>query len=148
MEEITRKVFSEVNEIINHLEIKNQNKIPQSVRDFIRANTDENYIMNINFDKPLVSQNLLDETNVILSILYREYIRDKSIRAEFKRQNEKNYTDLKEQYSFLWPKMTEKKQEIAGNCEQNESNLPIQTENTSWYKKIYSVIKKLLFKKK
>ncbi len=144
MEELTKKAFSEVNEIINHLDKKNQNKIPQSVRDFIKNNKDETYIMNINFEKSLVSQNLLDQTNIILSILYREYIRDKDKKVELKQQGEKNLAN----YKFLWSKNNENKQTMESTGVNNESNLPIKADNNPWYKRLYNLIKSLFKKKK
>ena len=88
----TRKAFSEVNEIINHLEEDIYKKIPSKLIEKIIENKDNDYKTNINFNKSINDQKLLEETRVILALIYRDFIcnekeKQKLINNDKKSQN-------------------------------------------------------------
>lgn len=72
MEEIYRNGLAEVDMILNYADEESLNKIPNSVKQFIKENK-SSYNAKINPEKDLKEQNLLYETKVILSVLYRDY---------------------------------------------------------------------------
>ena len=51
MKDIDKKVFSEVYDIIYHMDKGLYNKIPKQFLDFIKENKDNNYIVNIDYSK-------------------------------------------------------------------------------------------------
>lgn len=73
MEEIYRNGLAEVDMILNYADEESLNKIPNSVKQFIKENK-SSYNAKINPEKDLKEQNLLYETKVILSVLYRDYL--------------------------------------------------------------------------
>ena len=95
MEDNTYKSLSEVYDIINQLDEKTYKKIPQSLVNFIKENRDKNYNANINYDKSLMCQNLLNETSVILALIYRDYICDEQTKNMLKFEDEKELSETK-----------------------------------------------------
>ena len=66
--------YAEIYNIINHLDKDLYKKIPISFINFIKQNMDVNYKCNIDFSKDINSQQLLHNTRVILSLIYRDYL--------------------------------------------------------------------------
>ncbi len=89
MENINQ-AFSEVYDIINHLDTKLYNKIPMSFIEMIKANKDNTYQPKINYNLSINKQNLLKDTRTILSLIYRDYICSDEKREELK------YNDIME----------------------------------------------------
>lgn len=50
------------------------NKIPDTFMKFIEQKKSKSYIPNLNMDVSLKEQNLLKETKIILSLIYRSYL--------------------------------------------------------------------------
>lgn len=72
MEESYRNGLAEVYEILKYADKESLNKIPESFKEFIKENKSD-YIAEIDPEKDLKDQDLLYETKVILSVLYRDY---------------------------------------------------------------------------
>ena len=73
MNENMRKAYSEVDAILELLEIDFVEKIPQRLRDFLKEKKDVNYVVNINPNLPLEEQQLLSETICILALIKLDY---------------------------------------------------------------------------
>lgn len=69
-----KQVYSEVYDIIKHMDINIRAKIPLQFIKIIQANKDDNYTVNIDYTKSINNQKLLKETRAILSLIYRDYI--------------------------------------------------------------------------
>lgn len=106
MEETYRNGLAEVDMILNYADEESLSKIPENLKQFIKENKSD-YTTKINPEKDLKDQNLLYETKVILSVLYRDYWASQDERKQLlqeekaelmdieKRKNEKyNYNDL------------------------------------------------------
>ncbi len=65
------KAYKEGFEILSLLPKSSQNKIPSDVWDFIKENMDIHY--NVNFEN-LINMNILDDTNILLAILFKSYL--------------------------------------------------------------------------
>ncbi len=76
MQDNTKKAFSEVYDVINHMEEDMRNKIPTEFINFIKENRDLSYNIKIDYSQGIVNQNLIHETKVLLSLIYRDYICD------------------------------------------------------------------------
>lgn len=66
--------FSEVYDILQHLNTKLYEKIPQSFIEFIDENRNKEYKVNIDYTKSINSQKLQKNTRIILSLIYRDYL--------------------------------------------------------------------------
>ena len=69
-----KQVYSEIYDIIKHMDINIRAKIPLQFIKIIQANKDDNYKVNIDYTKNINNQKLLKETRAILSLIYRDYI--------------------------------------------------------------------------
>lgn len=66
--------FSEVYEIILHMDKELVKKIPEKFINFIKQNKKDDYITNIDYTKSINEQEFQRGTRVILSIIYRDYL--------------------------------------------------------------------------
>lgn len=64
----------ELSEIIKNLSDKIKAKIPADVIDYIENNKSQNYVWNYEPNIPLNEQNMLPETEELLTAIYRDYI--------------------------------------------------------------------------
>ena len=148
MKDTINQAFTQVYDVINHMEIEMQEKIPKKFIDLIRENRDLDYKLNINYKEDIKKQ-LLKESKVILSLIYRDFLCSKEkkekllqldleeIRREEKILSEKYEIDLEKR----------KKEKIEKNIEkikEQDEKLPIKVEKEKWYKKIFEILKKCL----
>lgn len=73
MENSLRKSYSEVYEILNLMDIKYLDKIPDKVKELINNERDKEFQTNIAINIPLEKQKLQRDTLTILAILYFNY---------------------------------------------------------------------------
>ncbi len=66
--------FTEVYDIIMHFEKDMYSKIPPKFLNLVKQNRDMNYKVNIDYNKNLNEQNLLQKTKIILSLIYRDFL--------------------------------------------------------------------------
>lgn len=74
--------LSEVSIVLKSLSTDMRNKIPKSLLNFIEENKSKMYIPNFNMKLSLSEQNLIKETKVILSLIYRSYLCDEETRRK------------------------------------------------------------------
>lgn len=74
MENTMNQSYSEVYDIIKHLDKKLYNKIPTGFIEMLKENMDKNYNVEIDYNKSINKQKLLKDTKIILSIIYRDYL--------------------------------------------------------------------------
>ena len=70
MNDEINKSFTEVLDVINHMEEKLYVKIPKEFIKLITENRDKNYEITIDYSRGINESNLLKETRVILSLIY------------------------------------------------------------------------------
>lgn len=147
MKNTINQAFTEVYDVINHMEIEMQEKIPKKFIDLIRENRDLDYKLNINYKEDIKKQ-LLKESKVILSLIYRDFLcskekKEKLLQLDLEeiRREEKI---LSEKYEIDFEKRKKEKIEktIEKTKEQDEK-LPIKVEKEKWYKKISEFLKRL-----
>lgn len=68
------KAFKEISEIIKFFPKSEYRKIPKSFINFIEENMDNNYDYIVEHVDDFQNQEMLDETKIILSIIYRDFI--------------------------------------------------------------------------
>ena len=150
MKNTINQVFTEVYDVINHMEIEMQEKIPPKFINLIKENRDLDYKLNINYKEDIKKQ-LLKESKVILSLIYRDFLcskekKEKLLQLDLEeiRREEKI---LSEKFEIDFEKR--KKEKIEKNIEkvkEQGEKLPIKVEKEKWYKKIVEIFKKLLKK--
>ena len=83
------QAFSEVYDIVNHIEKDLYNKIPKKFIAMLEKNKDEKYVPQIDYSKSINEQKLLKDTRVILSLIYKDYICTKEIEKKCVKRKEK-----------------------------------------------------------
>ena len=83
IDNVYRNAFKEVNEILKNTDKELVDKIPQKFMNFIKDNMNENYETNIRNDVDIDKQKLLNETEAILSLIYRSYWATDEEKQEF-----------------------------------------------------------------
>ncbi len=77
--------------IINHIEPKEQAKIPQEIKKFFTQNNDYSYTINLDYTRSLSEEKLKEETEAFIEIIYNKYLKiEDNIKCEedFKKEKE------------------------------------------------------------
>lgn len=153
MKNTTNQAFSEVYDVISHFEEEMQEKIPKSFINVIKKNRDLDYEINIDYSVDIKKQ-LLKETKIILSLIYRDYLCSKEKREELlaldleETEREEKILQKKYEIDFESRKkenvQSEEKNKEDKQEKNQEKNLPIKSEKEKWYIKIFNFIKKIL----
>ena len=140
----TNQAFSEVYDILNHLEEELYNKIPTKFITFLEDNMDKEYIPNISYSKDISEQILLRETKVILSIVYRKYICSDEMKEKLKQEDYQIYKYEQElsnrNYKITFPKSNEK----TAKDQKKAINTNVPELQLKWYEKILRKIRNIL----
>ena len=138
MKTTTNQSFSEVYDVINHMSKEMQEKIPKSFVNLIKDNRDLDFKFYIDYSIDIKEQ-LLEETKVILSLIYRDYLCDKEKREKLLaidlEEIRREETVLQEKYKIDFE---------SRKKDMQVENLPIKVEKGKWYIKIIDFIKKIL----
>ena len=148
MKNTINQAFSETYDVITHMSKEMQEKIPKSFINLIKENRDLDYNFNIDYSTDIKKQ-LLKETKVILSLIYRDYLCSnekivklialdiEEIGGEEKSSQEKYQIDFDS-------RKKEKLQDVEELKNKEQETLPIKLEKDKWYIKIINFIKKIL----
>lgn len=148
MKNTTNQAFSETYDVINHMSKEMQEKIPKSFINLIKENRDLDYKVNIDYSKDIKKQ-LLKETKIILSLVYRDYLCSSEKREELlaldieeiRREEKSSQEKYKIDYDS---RKKEKLQDVEELKNKEQETLPIKVEKDKWYIKIINFIKKIL----
>lgn len=140
MEDKYPKALKEVYIILENSEEKVKQKIPENFKKFIIKNMDKEYNANINFNYATWEDTIMEETQQILAIIYRDYLvtkeeREKLLKEESE-EEKKIEQELREKYN---PDNIFKKNKEKDNSNDNNTSM-IKIEEIKWYKKIISKI--------
>jgi len=140
------QAFSEVYDIVNHIEKDLYNKIPKKFIAMLEKNKDEKYVPQIDYSKSINEQKLLKDTRVILSLIYRDYICTKEEREEIDERDRKEMrkkerkTQIKYSYDNLFKKKN--KAEKANSINEEINAKVVEYKENIWSRMI-KFIKKL-----
>lgn len=130
------KSLVEAEVLLNQLEPKYKNKIPNSFWKYVQENKDKNYQFYIDFSKTLENQNIMSDTVAILTYVNIEYLLNEEQKKFFKQMLIKNEeiaeSKKKEKYSI--DIFNEKQKKL-------NTNLPIKI-SEKWHIRIINKIKK------
>lgn len=148
MKNTTNQAFSETYDVINHMSKEMQEKIPKSFINLIKENRDLDYKVNIDYSKDIKEQ-LLKETKVILSLIYRDCLCSKEKRQELLdidvEEIEREEKGPQEKYQIDFDsRKKEKLQDVEELKNKEQETLPIKVEKDKWYIKVINFIKKIL----
>ncbi len=111
--------YAEIDEILNLLEDKYRDKVPEKVRAFFKEEKMVDYKPTIDVNTPLIQQNLKRETIVLLAILNINYWCENEEEKQFflnelaKNEDEKKKLEEKYNPDNLFKKRPEEKQEFV-----------------------------------
>lgn len=148
MKEVYREAFSEIDEIFKLMPISFINKIPTKFRDMIHNEKSKEYQPII--EEPLENYTLKDETIIILSLIYRDFLCSKEEKERLKMRDVQRMKEVEEELREKYNvdnlfKNRQKGQEYE-QVQTNNSLLVI--EEKKWYKKIFNIIKRFFSKGK
>lgn len=141
--------YAEIDEILNLLEYKYREKVPEKVRTFFREEKMPEYTPTIDVNIPLIEQNLKRETIVWLAILNINYWCENEEEKQFflneLDKNEEEKKKIEEKYNP--DNLFKNKQErIINESMQTGQDLIVYKE-TSFISKLLNKIKQLFRKK-
>ena len=148
MKNTINQAFSETYDVINHMSKEMQEKIPKSFINLIKENRDLDYNFNIDYSTDIKKQ-LLKETKVILSLIYRDCLCSKEKRQELLdidvEEIEREEKGAQEKYQIDFDSRKKvKPQDVEELKNKEQETLPIKVEKDKWYIKIINFIKKIL----
>lgn len=148
MKNTTNQAFSETYDVINHMSKEMQEKIPKSFINLIKENRDLDYNFNIDYSTDIKKQ-LLKETKIILSLIYRDCLCSKEKRQELLdidvEEIEREEKGPQEKYQIDFDsRKKEKLQDVEELKNKEQETLPIKVEKDKWYIKVINFIKKIL----
>lgn len=133
--------FTEVLEILKYISKEDYEKVPLEMIEIMEDNCSKDYFVEYNPDISLKDQNISEEAQTIIAILFRDYwatpYQKERIEAKEKYDLEKLEEEKREKYNT--DNIFKNKQE--GTVREN-TNLPIEIKEESFFKKLVNFIKK------
>ena len=145
MENTMNQSYSEVYDIIKHLDKKLYNKIPTGFIEMLREKMDNNYNVEIDYNKSINEQKLLKDTKIILSIIYRDYLCSEEKKKELIEKDKADLVryenEIRERYN---PDKIFKNRIQENNTEKTKENITAMVEyKESIFLKIIEFFKKI-----
>jgi len=142
MEIVYRQAFAEVLEVLKHTSKSIVEKIPEKFIMFLKDNKDNEYIANIDFSKPNWEDEVKQETQAILALIYRDYIVSPEKKSELIREEQiRIEKEIREKYNPDNIFKNKKEETVIEN-----TNLPVEIKKETFFKKLISFIKGLFNK--
>ena len=145
MEMVYRQAFSEVLEVLKHTSQDIIRKIPERFIVFLKENKDNEYIVDIDFSKANWEDEVKQETQAILALIYRDYIvspeKKTALIKEEKEEQIRIENEIIKKYN---PDDIFKNKK--GKIVLDNTNLPMEIKKENFFKKLVNFIKSLLKK--
>ena len=93
MEDIDRRVFNQIDEILKHSSDEILKKLPKNLQEFLKENKEKDYKPNIDFNTDNWQDYLLEDTIVLMGLIYRDYIVSKDERQKLLLEEEIEYNE-------------------------------------------------------
>lgn len=146
MKESYEKAFAEIDDILNMMPVQLTNKIPINFRNMISAKKSVDYKPNIT--EPFEEQELMEETIIILGLIYRDFLCDEEERKKLKAQDAEKAKEIEEELRQKYNPdnlFNKKKEEISK--QESKMELIVVSEER-WYKRIFNFIKNIFKREK
>ena len=145
MEIVYRQAFAEVLEVLKHTSKSIVEKIPEKFIMFLKENKDNEYIADIDFSKTNWEDEVKQETQAILALIYRDYIVSPEKKSELIREEQEEQirieNEIREKYNPDNIFKNKKEDTFIEN-----TNLPVVIKKETFFKKLISFIKGLFNK--
>lgn len=145
MEIVYKQAFAEVLEVLENTKQSIVEKIPEKFIMYLKQNKDDNYIAKIDFSKPNWEDDIKEETQSILALIYRDYIVSAEKRIELIKEEQEEQIrigkGIREKYNPDNIFNNKKEEKVAEN-----TNLPDEIKKETFFKKLISFIKRLFNK--
>lgn len=149
MKDINKRI-TEVEYILNKLETKYKDKIPNEIWKYIEENKDKDYIYNYDDKKELKENNLHVDTIAILTYLNMEYLLDENEKIYIKKMLDRDDIIAEEEKRKKYnPKDIFKSNQNnlnTKNTEKHERLELVEYNEKKWYQKLFAKILKLFRK--
>ena len=143
------KALTEVYIVLQNSEKEIQDKIPEKFKTFLTENMEKEYKPTIDFSNENWDDSILEETQAILALIYRDYIVSEEERKELleeeAKEEERIEQELREKYN---PDNIFKNNINTKEDENIVEEKSIAVIEEKWYKKIFNIIKKIFGKAK
>lgn len=148
MREEYLKAFSEVEQIIKLMPKSLQNKIPDRFKNIIFTEKSQAYIPNIK--EPFEQCNIMEETKIILAVIYRDFLCSEEEKKEIKLKDSQKLMEyekeLREKYNPDDIFKNKKNNQIKIEETQSEETAMVEYKEKKFLQKLFDKIKQL-FKK-
>lgn len=145
MKEIYKDAFAEVNEILKLMPKSMVEKIPNGFQQIIQNEKSTTYFPNIK--EPLEECHLMEETTIILALIYRDFLCDKEEKEKLQYRDAQQIKEAEnELYEKYNPDNLFKNRKTNKSIQIEENVSLVKYEEDKWYKKIWNKILHL-FKK-
>lgn len=147
MKEIYREAFVEISEIFKLMPNTMLVKIPNKFKQIIENEKSTTYTSNIK--EPLEQCILKEETIIILSLIYRDFLCDKEEKARLQYRDAQKIKEAEDELREKYDPDNIFKNRNNNSIEENMNKVEetsIAVIKEKWYEKIFSIIKNL-FKK-
>ena len=134
-------VFTEVYDIICHMDEKLRSKIPKRFIKIIKENRNLNYSVNIDYNQNISNWNIIYDTKVMLSVIYRDFLVDDKKRCELK-NNDRLLIEEKYNPENLFKNSKYNNEEINKEQIKDEKSLVV-VKKESFYHKVINFIKNI-----
>lgn len=144
-----REAYVEVLEVLKNMDKTDVAKIPRDLREFFERNASKDYKFYIDTSKPLEEHKFKDNTINILAMLNLNYWCDdenhkNELLKKYHENDLKYQEELRKKYNTDNLFKKEKQVIYSAVEEENLINMPIQSKEEIWYKKIYNYILKFI----
>lgn len=129
-----REASVDVLDILNHMSLTEQEKVSKKFIDFLKENSSEDYVSNLDYTKSLDEMELSDETRGLISIMYRNYWctaeEKKELDAKFIENEMKRQEELRERFNpdnvFGSSSKSESSEKIESNSSEETSIINVE----------------------
>ena len=149
MKEIYREAFVEVSEIFKLMPKTMLDKIPSKFRQIIENEKSTTYMSNIK--EPLEQCTLKEETIIILSLIYRDFLCSKEERERLQYRDAQKIKEAEKELREKYNPDDIFKNRATKNAEyivENKENVALVKYEEKWYNKIFNLIKSIFYKNK
>lgn len=148
MREQYLKAFSEVEQIIELMPEGLQKKIPEKFKNILSTWKDKNYVPNI--QEPFEECNIMEETKIILAVIYRDFLCSEKEKEEIKlinsQQLQEYEKELREKYNPDDIFKNKKNNQIKIEETQTRETAMVEYKEKNFLQKIFDKIKHLFRK--
>jgi len=138
-----RLALSEIDAIIKASDIEEQEKIPIQFREFVKQYKSKSYIFNVNPNKELAQQNIMRETKILLSLIYRDYLCTEDEKKELYKKDIQEKARMEDELREKYNPDSIFKNKTVINNEQVSNNMSLVEYRIPWYRKILNKIKEI-----